>query len=491
MNNIRRFTAMSVLLLSVFMAEAQYSNTMYFMKGIPQSHLLNPAYQPGCRFYLGFPGLSPSQVSLNNNALAPHDVLFYNSTLDSTILFLHPEADKEKFLSNFLEKKNYLNTDVSAGIFSFGFRTGRMYFTFDLNEKAFVRFNYPKDLPSLPIYFSLDREGNPRNFDLSSLAVNASVYSEIALGLSRSFLEGKLSAGIKGKILLGQGNLHTRNSSITVNTSFEDNWLINSDFGAYGSIPFSEIPSDSAGKFDFANMSFTDPQASDLTDIFLRKPNLGFAFDIGVEYTPVKLITLTVSLLDVGLIRWKNYTYNMTQNTSYEFKGVDMSDFITGDDTSDFGEVLLDTLENSFAFSYLRNPYSTRLPMHLLGGATLNLTKGFSLGIMDHLEIFQEQIINEITVSANLRAGRFFGTTFSYSLLNNEYHDLGLGLMFKPGPFQWYLLFDHIPLTFDKEKNWGVPVPMYVKAFSFRIGLNLVFGCNPKKAVTRDIPLVE
>jgi hypothetical protein len=76
-------------------------------------------------------------------------------------------------------------------------------------------------------------------------------------------------------------------------------------------------------------------------------------------------------------------------------------------------------------------------------------------------------------------------------LLNNDFLDVGFGLLFKPGPFQWYLLFDHIPLTFDKEKNWGVPVPMYAKAFSFRIGLNLVFGCNPKKAATSDIPLVE
>lgn len=491
MDNMRRLLIMAVALLSVSHVGAQYSNTMYFMKGLPQVHILNPAYQPGCRFYIGFPGLSPLQVSLDNNALAPHDVLFYNPTLDSTILFLHPEADKEKFLSNFLEKKNYLNTDVSAGIFSFGFRTGKMYFTFDLSEKAFVRFNYPKDVPSLPVYFSLDREGNPRDFDLSSLAVNASVYSEIALGVSRSFLEGKLNAGIKGKILLGQGNLYTRNSSITVKTSFEDNWLINTDFGAYGSIPFSDIPSDSAGKFDFGNMSFTNPQASDFTDVFLRKPNPGFAFDLGLEYTPVQLITLSVSLLDVGFIRWKNYTYNMTQNTSYAFNGVDMSGFVSGEDTSDFGQALLDTLKNSFVFSYLRNPYTTRLPMHLMGGATLNLTKGISLGIMDHLEIFQEQVINEITVSANLRAGRFFGTTVSYSLLNNEYHDLGFGLMFKPGPFQWYMLFDHIPLTYDKEKNWGIPVPMYAKAFSFRIGLNLVFGCNPKKAVTSDIPLVE
>jgi hypothetical protein len=36
----------------------------------------------------------------------------YNPALDSTILFLHPDADKEKFLSNFMVKNNYLNTDV-------------------------------------------------------------------------------------------------------------------------------------------------------------------------------------------------------------------------------------------------------------------------------------------------------------------------------------------------------------------------------------------
>ena len=36
--------------------QGQQSNILYYMKGVPQSHLLNPATQPRCGFYLGLPG---------------------------------------------------------------------------------------------------------------------------------------------------------------------------------------------------------------------------------------------------------------------------------------------------------------------------------------------------------------------------------------------------------------------------------------------------
>lgn len=470
---------------------AQYSSTMFFMKNVPQSHLLNPAYQPGCNFYLGFPGLAPIQVSVENDAVSIHDIVFYDSKLDSTIFFFHPSANKDKFLANF-GPRNYISGGFSAGLVSMGFRAGSMFFSFDVSQKVLTRIRYPKDLVYIPIYFSLDEDGDPRNFDLSNFAVNATAYTEFAMGASRKFLDDQLSIGVRGKLLLGEANIRTTNADIHVNTGFEDNWEIVSKFEADASIPFATIPRDSAGKFDFGNLEFRDNlKKSDIRNVFLSKPNLGLAMDLGIVYQPVSRLTLSMSVLDLGYLRWRKNKYNVVQNVRYTFKGIEMTKFITGEDTSNFGDALRDTLKNTFTFTSLENKYTTILPTHIMAGASYSLTKWFSLGAMGHFEIFEKQMQTEVTLSANLSAGRFFATSFSYSLLHNEYNEIGLGFAFKPGPFQFYMVFDHIPLEYDKEKNTNLPFPSYAKGFSIRAGMNLVFGCNHKKKINKDIPLVD
>jgi hypothetical protein len=469
---------------------AQYSNTMYFMKNVPQSNLLNPAFQPACNFYFSIPGAGPIQANVGNSSLSISNILIYDKELDSTITFLHPRADKNAFLKA-LDPLNSLSGDVSTGILSFGWRAKDNYFSFQLSEKAFVRLNYPKDLFHIPIYFALDEQGNPYDFDLSGFGLNAAAYTELAFGLSRKISE-ELTIGGKAKVLFGQANLSTSGSDITVNTEFDKPWQINSQIRADASLPFTHIPRDSAGKFDFENIAFNDnPSVSDILDVALFHPNVGMALDLGVTYQPLDAVRLSASILDLGFIRWKNSTYNVVQDAVFEFKGMEMSNYINGKDTSGFGDALLDTLKNSFTFEYLEEPYSTPLPTHIFLGGNVNLTKGISLGALAHMEVFKRKLYNELTLSANMNAGKAFAFSLSYSLLHNKQNDLGLGLAFKPGPFNMYLIFDNIPTTFSRDLDSGFPIPAYMKGFNARIGLNLIFGCNKQKKINKDLPLVD
>ncbi|MFN8205824.1 MAG: DUF5723 family protein [Bacteroidales bacterium] len=469
---------------------AQYSNTMYFMKNVPQANLLNPAFQPACNFYFAIPGLGPFQANAANSSLSISNILFYDKELDSTITFLHPRADKNAFLKA-LDPLNSISADVSTGILSFGWRSKDNYFSFQLSEKAFVRLNYPKDLFHLPIYFALDPQGNPYDFDLSGFGLNAAAYTEMAFGLSRKISED-LTIGGKAKLLFGQANLSTTRSDITVNTDFDQPWQFNSQLRADASLPFTQIPRDSTGKFDFENISVKEkPSVSDILDVALFHPNVGMALDLGVTYQPLDAVRLSASILDLGFIRWKNSTYNVVQDARFEFSGIEMSDYINGKDTSGFGDALLDTLKNSFTFEYLEESYVTSLPTHIFLGGNVNLTKGISVGALAHIEVFKQKIYNNLILSANMNAGKALAFTLSYSLLHNKQNDLGLGLAFKPGPFHMYLVFDNIPTTFSRDIDSGIPIPAYMKGFNARIGMNLVFGCNKQKKINKDLPLVD
>ena len=75
----------------------------------------------------------------------------------------------------------------------------------------------------------------------------------------------------------------------------------------------------------------------------------------------------------------------------------------------------------------------------------------------------------------------------SYSLLNKEFYNIGLGLGFKAGPLHMYMISDTYPLYFTK----GTPIPTRLKGFRFQFGFNLLFGCNQEKKMMEDEPLIE
>ena len=114
--------SLGLFLILCIPGEAQINNSIYFMDGIPQANRVNPAHQPNCTFYLGFPMLAPLRVELSSNSLSYKDIIYPHPFQDSLITFLHPEGDKEAFL-NQLKPVNHIVSDLRSTIASVGFRT--------------------------------------------------------------------------------------------------------------------------------------------------------------------------------------------------------------------------------------------------------------------------------------------------------------------------------------------------------------------------------
>jgi hypothetical protein len=493
------------LLLICNIGFSQQSNVMYFMKGVPQINTLNPAAQAGYGFYLGTPGMAPFSFDFQNSPLRFHDLIFYNKSIDSVVTFLHPSADKRKFLS-LLGSNNFIGTDVSTGIISMGFRINTMFFSIGISEKEYFRVNYPKDLFTLPMYGLLDKNLNPSNLDLSGIGVNASLYTEIALGVSKE-INDLITVGVRGKILLGQANLYMKTTDIGIITN-DSLWKFHSKVDLNASVPFLTIPKGTDGKYDIGTATMKNNlSGSDFLDAFLRKPNMGLAVDLGVIIKPMSWLTVSASVVDLGSIKWKNYSYNLKQDTSTIFRGADMTGIIKGD-TTNIGEMLKDSVLMAFKKYNLRpGSYTTYLPTKLYIGATFNLwSDRISFGVLSMTEFYLKTVRQSFSISANIQPIRLISTSFSYSLLDNKYHDFGFGVAFKVGPFNSYYIFDYIPTSYDKVVTGekfpnGIPLvggkpininaPVYMRAFSMKIGMNLVFGGNRKKKALQDVPLIE
>jgi hypothetical protein len=452
----------------------QESNTLYFMKGVPQSYLVNPAAQPDCRLFLGFPAVSPLQVYTESSAYALKDIIFPLG--DSLVTFLHPDADKNELLDN-LAPVNTIQTYGSANLFSVGHLVDNLYYTFDISEKYYTRFVYNDDL--LDFLLTGNKRGD--HFDFSNTNVDFTTYFEVATGNFRK-INDRLKIGSRIKLLFGEANVSTVNKDLSLIT--DEDWTIRSDITIRLSMPGLNVYL-SEGEFPIDSIDF-DRTLNSTEIIQSTLSNVGLGLDLGIQYALTDKISLSGSLLDLAGIRWSANTYSFRQNASYVYKGIE----INPGDTTGATEVFIDSLKNVFRFSPTLDPYYTMLPVKLYAGGTYQVMDQIGFGILSRTEYYKKRLREQVTLSANFSPLQILTFSLSYTLFNHTYNNFGFGFSARFGPFNLYLISDNISTHYAVDQSNHMILPYNNRVMNLRVGLNLVFGYHKDKKKAGDLPLV-
>ena len=488
------FSFLLVLVLMLFsgqqISRAQVSTTLYHMYGIPQANQLNPAFQPDCDAFLGFPMLSPLNFSVESNPLRYKDIFSYNSQLDQMITFMHPEGDKEAFL-NTLKPLNTINTSIGSSPLSLGWRDKQFYFTIDLKERIDVNAGFTKDL----MEFLLNTNRNQERFNFSETGLDISYFHELALGLSYNY-EDQFQIGARVKVLFGMANVNTRLSDITLR-AYEDSWDLNSTIMVDVAAPGLSVPVDSTGfvildsinsDLSVENDNYVGFVLNNLGTV-LGTGNLGFGVDFGFNFIPIENLSISASVNDLAFIRWKKNAYQLKQDGTLAWTGVDIND--PPFEMEILGDIIpivwinakTDSILQPLKFTSVTESYSTFLSGKVYLGAAYELNDIVKFGVVDRIRIYNYNFYNQLTLSANVMPIRMFSATLSYSIIGNNYANFGLGLSLSLGPFNMYFITDQAPS--------GYLFPDEVNSVNFRFGLNLVLGCSKIPKKFRDRPLID
>jgi hypothetical protein len=463
-------------------ANAQVTNTLYFMEGVPQSNRINPARQPACGFYFGIPTLSPLNTVFTSSSLSWDDIIYPHPTEDSLITFLHPQGDKEAFIKN-LKPVNFVISEVGTGLFSMGFRTSVGFFSVDVASRVDGSIYFPGDLMKLV----LEGADEGRDYNMNGFGADISGFEEIALGWSGA-LGNNLHIGARAKLLFGIGNLTTTSSDFSLNTS-EALWQIRSNMELKASLPFAEIRYDEDGMIEeiIIEEDIRDLDPGAIARMAFNKGNFGLGFDLGVDYRPSDRWLLSASVLDLGYIRWKDEIHELSYNRDYDYDGTEVDPFEFSDDNtfSDFidstfsaiADTLLDALEIGPG-----EKYSRRLNTKIYLGASWYATPGISFGILSRTDFLKETIVEQVTASANFRAGQMLNFSLSYSYMNSYFKNFGSGVSLKFGPLNVYAISDNVL----NMLLW----PQESRSANLWFGMNLIFGYKQFSAKANDRPLI-
>jgi hypothetical protein len=371
-----------------------------------------------------------------------------------------------------------------------GFSVGKDAYVFlDVNERLSGNVVIPGDIFKLGLTGNAGFQGS--QIDLSSFRADVKYYREVGLGFSKNFTN-KLRIGVKGKLLFGIASASIDNKSFGINVSDNYTHTLDADLVANVSLPLN-VTRDAS--HNISKVEFNDSQFdtnSGIIDFVTGKKNMGLGLDIGATYDITSKFVVSAAVTDLGYIKWKRDVTNFQIKSQYKFDGLNMIDVLNGSKTFDeVGKAELDTLKDSFKVTDSKNAFTTYLPVGVSLGANYKLTKSFSVGLLSYSRFIGKQLKESVTFSGNLNLGNAFSTTLTYTIANNRFDNLGAGLAFRPGIFQFYFLADRIPVMWNsiKTDNSTIPLPTSLNTINLRLGMNLAFGNRVKKKT--DKPMLK
>jgi hypothetical protein len=487
-----------ILFLAVisFSAKAQYTQELYYMN-LPQNHLLNPALRPSNSTYVGLPAISGISIKMSNNFINFSDI-FIKGQSDSLYSFLNSKEEADNFLSK-INDKNSFEPELTVPLLGLGFTAGKdTYIFLDINDRLNGNVVLPGDIIKLALNGNEQFVGS--KLDLSSLRGSIIYYREAGFGISKNF-SNKLRLGIKGKLLFGIATTSLDNKSLGIKVNDDYTHTIDADLTLNFSAPMTVYrKADNTIERIVSDKSSFDTFSEKLGFISNTK-NFGLGFDLGATYDINDKITVSAAITDLGFIKWKTDVNNLQVKGSFDFSGLNMLNVINNTMTFDsLANEMLDSLKNTFVVNASETPFATYLPSRITFGGSYNLTKSLSVGLLSCTRIIEKQIRESLTLSANVNLTNVFSVSLAYTAANKRYDNLGAGIAFRAGFFQFYLVADRIPFTWNKiivgnntntADNASIVVPTNWNTISARIGFNLVFGNKPGKKSDKPMVIVE
>ena len=464
--------SLSLLTLSISFASGQNSNMLYFMEELGERTDMNPALTPECKGYFDFIVLPNLYLGVGNNALTLHDLVFNQNGKTTSIL--SPGYDMSNFMRTF-PLTTRVNTNFKLNIFNVGWSTQRKnYYTIGLRLRGNVNLFLPRDM------FKLVIEGTPNengvnNYNLRTLGVDATVYSELSAGYARK-INDKWQVGGTVKFLMGYANVNSQINQLGLETS-RMNWTLSTQGRINASIPVK------FGLNENGQLNLNDIQAlgvGQYYSLIYNPAGYGAAIDLGFTYKPIKGLTISGAITDLGFINWSKHTLSGSMSGSHIYDGA--FDVELGEDNTEEAANILQQLGedivNSIDFKEGKS-YNRMLMATFYAGIEYGiLNNKISFSALSKTQFNPEHIFEEVTVQANFRPAKWFKASVGYTFLEGGWGTMGLGLNATFGALNMYIMTDFLPVnwTMYNANGSNFPLPYRTQYCNLQMGWGYNIG---------------
>jgi len=462
-------------------SEVTSTNMLY---NAPYRHFINPAFEPLTEGYLYLPALSHLSIYAGNNSFSLNNLVINKGGV--SMWTLNPNSGVN--IMDAFRQNTLIDANANIALLGFGWRTKRGgYLHINLNERVDAGVTLPRDLFQFALGGGMTDLENGNFFNLKSLGVQAQLYSEFSVGYSRKEAE-IWTWGLKVKFLMGHAYAGMNNKNLNLYAQPEE-WSLQGNGAIRLAAPLTAYPTDLNadnlfnGGFDWkGNLSISAPTLFN---------GFGGAFDLGFTVRPVKYVTLSAALTDIGLIYWhRGREYSYAVDGTFSGMGAinyaDYKDAQGNFDSKQLGDTLSARFKEVYTHALTSTPgragFLAPLTMKLNVSAEVNLANDIvGLGVYSKTMLYNSRLYEEVTFGASVRPASWFNFGVSYSFLNGKWSNVGVGLGLRGGPLVLTLAADYVPTTYAALNGKNV-LPYKTQGINFEMGLGIVWGWKKKAA---------
>jgi hypothetical protein len=441
---LKKFTLILLHFGLAFGAYAQPEQVLPFLSDVFQSSWSNPSVWPDHAVSVGLPGISSVFAQGINKGFVLNNVV----EIREDTAHLMPTRLLEE-----LKEKNLIYAGASVDLFHVRVKFRNGFYWIGARTRAEANVIYPKELISLAI------EGNApyvgKILDLGNLQAGSTVYNEYSIGASNKF--DRWVFGIRVSFLQGlaQAGFEPRHLKLGI-----DSAVYAYTFDADARIRTAGLPGNTDGSPDFS--LFEDPGYS--SRYFTNFGNPGLSFSAGATFRPNDRFEFSAAVSDLGFISWKDSVTSYTLKGQSEFAGLDLlRSYLYHTPVN--ADSILDGMADDFERDTVHQGYTTRLHPQMLISARYAVFPRTLVGLSVSA-VYNKKFNPALTLGVSQGLGRYFNLMVTGSW-NRTIRNLGVGLMVKPGPLQFYVVADNL---------WPLINPLYTTNVNVRAGINLVFG---------------
>lgn len=458
------FATMALSLSGIFRSEAQ-PNSLYFLKGVPQTKDLNPA-RPGIEkgFYLSMPLLAKLDLSANTNNWSYNDLIHRGTGVMADSLVW----DFQKYLAA-LDTKNFLMESAALTLLEAGWKRETDFMAFSWTERQFAEPFFTKSVADLIYYGNAPYLGS--TYHSGYFGIGAQHYREFAFTYAKE-VNKNLNLGVTAKLLFGLAGIKTSGLNAVAGMPLSGDLIdLAANGRAFISAPMAIDIVDNKG-YQFQTTNYFDK------GYFSNFGNPGLAVDLGFSTKLSKQFDLSMSLIDLGFISWKKDISTFTENGHFIYRGVNLNTQTPTNNppsTTDVAGLFLalrDSLRAAFLPAKETSGFTTLLPVKLYIAGEYQVSEKVSWGGVARVRMFNNMIHTSLTASLNAALSKRFSLSASYSAMESTFDNLGLAAAYRIGSVQLYAASDNI-LAF--------PNPATARNTNLRFGINLIFQDEAKQ----------
>jgi len=335
--------------------------------------------------------------------------------------------DFNKSLSSMVIQSPF-HQNIESSWLSFTYLSDIGFFNFRIKDSEYIlasldgditKFIFNADVPSVVI--------NQPQY----LPIQAVHYREYSLGYSYKSRSNRLSAGIRAKLYYGKSAFFSNMAgSIQKEPAPSNNYV----FRTIGTINIS-FPKSIA-----ISTKSIDFNSSTVINYLMNTGNPGMGVDLGINYHLMPDLSFSMSVIDLGKIKWKTNLYTMPLGITYTLP-ISVFPQTVGGVPMLFKD-RLNTYIDSLNISDLKSEkkaFSKPLPATIYAGLKYQVNPSFSMNIADRLVVIKDLNYNSLSLTGKLDVNKILSFSTGYSIIGDSYLNIPLAFQFRGNFGQVYL----------------------------------------------------